>query len=517
MVNYKKILALIEEGVSQRGIADALSCSRNTVASVSAAAAALGIGYVAVINLDNTDIKALLFSEKEKTSLYVVPDFDYIHKELAHSGVTLQMLWGEYSALCRNCEKPAYQYSFFCEQYRRWASTTKATMRISRTPADICEVDWAGDTMDYIDPDTGEIRKAYLFVASLSYSVYSYVEAFGDMKLPNWIEAHVHAFAFFKGTPRLLIPDNLRTGVSRASRYEPVLNPMYAQMADHYQITIIPTRVRKPKDKPVAEGSVGYIAATISATLRKGRFIGIYDLNIAIAAELAKLNAKPFQKREESREIIWRRDELPRLRELPLLPFEPTQMRKAKVAPNYHVCVDKNFYSVPYSHIGKTLDIRLTARLVEICEGGSRICSHVRLQDAKNAYATTEEHMPASHRNYLTNWSPLRFCNWAASIGPSTTSVTEAILAAKKIKEQSYRSLFGLLSLAKKDGGKQRLEQACTLALELCSSPSYTMIKRLWSECGKQTCQMPKTTLGDKGFVRGSEYFSPRSEVSHDR
>lgn len=518
MVDYKRILALMREDVSQRGIADALPCSRNTVASVLAAATALGVGFEEVRDFDNAEIKALLFpAPEEKASPYVKPDFDFIHKELARSGVTLQMLWGEYSALCRASEKPAYQYSFFCEQYRRWAQITKATMHISRIPADICEVDWAGDTMSYLDSVTGEAKKAYLFVASLTYSTYSYVEAFSDMKLANWIDAHIHAFTFFGGTTRLLVPDNLRTGVSRADRYEPALNALYAQMAEHYGTTIIPARVRAPKDKPVAEGSVGYIAGSINATLRNRRFIGLDDLSEAIAAELTRLNAKPFQKREGSRLAIWRRDELPRLRTLPAIPFEPTELRKAKVGPSYHVCVDKNFYSVPCGAIGKTLDIRLTSRLVEVFEGTSRLCSHVRLHDSQNAYSTIEEHMPDEHRDYLSSWNPARFRNWAASIGPSTTLAVSAILNSRKVKEQSYRSLLGLLSLGKKDGGKSRLEQACEIALEMSSSPSYTMIKRLWTECKDSYEPKAQTTLGDKGFVRGSEYYSQGLEADHDR
>lgn len=518
MVDYKRILELRKEDVSQRGIADALKCSRNTIASVFAAATASDIGFDEIASLDNTKIKRLLFPSLGKASSnYVEPDFDYIHKELARTGVTLIMLWGEYAATCRAQEKIPYQYSFFCELYKRWAGATKATMHISRIPADIIEVDWAGDKMEYVDSLSGEIKQACLFVATLAYSAYSYVEAFTDMGLSSWIDAHIHAFSYFGGSARLLVPDNLRTGVTKASRYEPALNKTYTQLAEHYNTTIVPARIRHPKDKPSVEGSVRHIAYTILGKLRDRRFIGLDELNEAIMRELEKLNERPFQKRDGCRSTVFIRDELSKLNPLPHTTFEVFEMKKAKVAPNYHVQVDGCFYSVPSSYIGRSLDIRLTTKTVEIFDGSCRICTHARNHLHRGAYCTIKEHMPKEHRDYLKDWTPERFCEWAASIGDKTLDATQAILASKAIKEQSYRSVFGLLGLAKKDGGKARLEQACKAALDMTLRPSYTMIKRIWAECKVVKPTSVRAGLGDKGYVRGSSYFAKDTEQHNGR
>jgi len=517
MVDYKRILQLRMEDVSQRAIAEALRCSRNTVASVLMAATEQGLGYMEVAALDNSEIRHLLFPGLEEGgSGRAQPDFACIHSELARPNVTLLILWNEYASRCRASDEIPYQYSFFCEQYRRWAHRTKATMKIPRKPAEIIEVDWAGDTMEYFDPLTGEASTAYLFVAALTFSAYAFVEAFPKMDLHAWISAHVHAFEHFGGSARLLVPDNLRTGVKKADRYEPALTSAYAALSEHYSTVIVPARVTKPKDKPVVEGSVGHIANTISATLRNRRFIGIYELNEAIADELEILNSKPFQKRDDSRVIVFKRDELPLLNPLPDMPFEISELKKCKVAPNYHIQVDYCFYSVPHRLIGKTLDVRVTARIVEVFDGTQRICTHLRIADRKGGYQTLEEHMPEKHRNYLRDWSPVRFRDWAKRVGPNTEEVIERILTSKKIVEQSYRSCFGVLSLAKKEGGTRRLEDASLRALGMAGIPSYTLVKRLWADW-VETERGQERSLGDKGFVRGSTYFSRWGGEGDDR
>jgi transposase len=517
VIDYKRILQLRAEDVSQRAIAEALRCSRNTVASVLMAATEQGLGFLEVAPLDNSEIRHLLFPELEESrSNRVQPDYTYIHNELARPNVTLLILWNEYANRCRQADETPYQYSFFCEQYRRWAHKTKATMRIPRKPGEIIEVDWAGDTMEFSDPLTGEAQTAYLFVAALTYSAYSYVEAFSKMDLDAWITAHIHAFEYFGGTARLLVPDNLRTGVKKADRYEPALNSTYAALSEHYSTVIIPARVTRPKDKPVVEGSVAHIANTIAAILRNRHFIGIYELNDAIAEELELLNSKPFQKRDDNRVVVFKRKELPLLNPLPDMPFEISELKKCKVAPNYHVQINRCFYSVPHRLIGKTLDVRVTARTVEVFLGTERVCTHPRIFHEKGGYATLEEHMPEGHRNYLRDWSPERFKNWASQVGPNTEEAVTKILTSKKIVEQGYRSCFGVLSLAKKEGGKKRLEDASFRALEMMSTPSYTLIKRLWSDY-KESLAKPERSLGDKGFVRGSAYFSKQAGEGDDR
>ena len=507
MVDYKQILRLRAEGVSQRGIADVLGCSRNTVAAVFAAANAAGVGFGEVADLGADEVRHLLLPEPAKAvSDRVTPDFEHVHRELARPSVTLLLLWNEYVAGCRAAGGVPYRYSFFNEQYRRWVASTGASMHVQRSPGESIEVDWAGDAMPVADPLTGARADAWLFVAALSFSAYAYVEAFTDMTLGSWIDAHVHAFEALGGTARLLVPDNLRTGVSRSDRYEPALNPAYARLAEHYGTAIVPARVRKPRDKPVVEGSVRFVANQVAAVLRDRRFVGLAELNEAIFDEVAKINARPFQKREDSRRIVFVRDEKPLLRPLPPVRFELADLRKAKPGPNYHVQVDRNFYSVPSALIGQSLDVRVTSHTIEVFAGTERVACHTRLRGVRGRYSTLTEHMPAGHRHRLTDWTPQRFEQWAATIGPDTVAAIQAILASRKIVEQSYRSCLGVMSLARKPGGMARLEDSCGRALAATPSPSYTLIKKLWA-AWQPGDPPPAASLGDKGFVRGSRYY----------
>ena len=507
MVDYKQILRLRAEGVSQRGIAEAMGCSRNTVAAVFAAANAAGVGFEQVADLGADEVRNMLLPEPAKPdSDRAAPDFVYVHRELGRPSVTLLVLWNEYVATCRSNGTVPYQYSFFNEQYRRWVKATGATMRIARNPGESIEVDWAGDTMTFADPLTGQRREAWVFVAALSYSAYAYVEAFSDMTLPSWIEAHVHAFEYFGGTARLLVPDNLRTGVSRSDRYEPALNQAYARLAEHYGTTVIPARVKHPRDKAVAEGSVRFVAGQVAAVLRNRRFVGLAELNEAIFEEVATINARPFQKREDSRLVVFERDEKPLLVPLPPVAYELADLRTAKAGPNYHVQVERNFYSVPARLIGQSLDVRLTSRTVEVFDGVERVASHPRFVGVFGRYSTLPAHMPAAHRSRLVDWTPERFEQWASTVGPNTVAAIQAILASRQIVEQSYRSCLGVMSLAKKSGGMTRLEDTCARALAATPAPSYTLIKKLWAGW-TPTDPPPAPSLGGAGFVRGSDYY----------
>lgn len=512
MVDYKQILRLRAEGVSQRGIADVLGCSRNTVAAVFAAANGAGIGFGEVADLGADEVRRLLLPEPVKAdSGRVAPDFGRVHRELARPAVTLLLLWNEYVAACRAAGGVPYRYSFFNEQYRRWVTSTGASMRVPRSPGESIEVDWAGDRMVFADPLTGVPVDAWLFVAAFSFSAYAYVEAFTDTTLPSWIDAHVHAFEQFGGTARLLVPDNLRTGVSKADRYEPALNPAYARLAEHYGTAIVPARINRPRDKPVVEGSVRFVANQVAAVLRDRRFVGLAELNEAIFDEVAEINAKPFQKREDSRQIVFVRDEKPLLTPLPPVRFELADLRKAKVAPNYHIQVDRNFYSVPATLIGQSLDVRVTSHTIEVFDSTERVACHARLNGVRGRYSTVTSHMPAGHRHRLADWTPQRFEQWAATVGPNCVAVIQAILTSRKIVEQAYRSCLGVMSLAKKSGGMARLEDTCQQALAATPSPSYTLIKKLWA--GWQPADPPPAaSLGEKGFVRGSGYYAPTGD-----
>ncbi len=508
MVDYKQVLRLRGEGVSQRGIADVLGCSRNTVAAVVTAAVAAGIGYEQVADRSPGEVRALLLGPVGgPSSDRTTPDFALVHRELGRPSVTLLLLWNEYVARCRAEGGVPYQYSFFNQQYRRWIAATGATMRIQRDPGEQTEVDWAGDTMAFIDPTTGAVTPAYLFVAALSYSALTFVEAFPDMTLPSWIDGHVHAFESFGGATRLLVPDNLRTGVTRADRYEPALNATYARLADHYGTAVIPARVKRPRDKPVVEGAVRFVANQIAAVLRDRRFVGLGELNDAIAAQVEIINARPFQKREDSRRIVFERDERGLLHPLPPIRFELAELRTAKVGPNYHVQIDQNHYSIPAALIGRSVDVRVTSHTVEVFNGVERVASHARLKGVRGRYSTVPAHMPDAHRARLADWTPARFIGWADTIGPNTRQAVEAILGSRKIVEQSFRSCLGVMSLAKRAGGIARLEDSCARALAATPSPSYTLIRKLWAGW-QPTEPTPPEPLGDVGFVRGAGYYT---------
>jgi transposase len=511
VVDYKKILQLDAAGVSQRGIADVLSCSRNTVSAVLSTATTKGVAYDAVAGLEPAKVRAMLLPDQTRESDRSAPDLVEVHRELARPNVTLQLLWSEYAVRVREGGQIPYSYQRFTHLYRTWAKVTGATMRIERKPGERIEVDWAGDTMTFIDPGSGAGQQAYLFVAVLSYSAYYYIEAFADMSLASWLDAHIAAFEFFGGTGRFLVPDNLRTGVAKADRYEPVLNPAYAQLADHYATVVMPARVRTPRDKPQAENVVRFGANAISAILRNRRFVGLAELNAAIGEQVAILNAKPFQKREGSRHQVFVRDEQPFLVPLPATRFELAQLKKATPGPNYHLQVDSNFYSVPFSLIGKRLDVRVTSHVIEVFDGATRVASHTRLPGARGRYQTVPEHMPPAHRAQLRDWTPARFTSWAEEIGPATATVIEAILASKRIVEQSYRSCLGVMALAKKTGGATRLEDTCAKALSITPAPSYTLVKRLWATWEPQPAA-PRRSLGDAGFVRGADYYADSAD-----
>ncbi|HNQ44659.1 MAG TPA: IS21 family transposase, partial [Candidatus Cloacimonadota bacterium] len=331
----------------------------------------------------------MLFPKARAESDRRKPDFDHIHKELARSGVTLSLLWNEYSELCRQNQVIPYQYSQFCKHYTEYAHTKKATMRIHHKPAEKLEVDWAGQSAYLTNNLTGAPIKAPIFVAVLPYSGYAYVEALPNMNMRSWIQAHVNCFQYIGGVPRILVPDNLKTGVERVSREESVINRTYNEMASYYNSVVIPARVRRPKDKASAEGTVGMISTWILASLRNRRFFSLAELNTAILDKLTEFNHKPFQIKEGSRASVFSLEEQDILLPLPTEPYEMARWISVTVAYNYHVMVDKRYYSVPFEYIHHKVDVRITDRVIEIFYNSIRIATHKRLGEGKERYQTT--------------------------------------------------------------------------------------------------------------------------------
>ena len=513
MTNYREILRLHSLGISGRSIAASCACSRNTVAKVLKRAQELNVFWPLKEGISDIELQQIFFHEANTPLSRKRPNYDYIHKEMAKSGVTLSLLWNEYCEKCRLNQEIPLQYSQFCYHYQQYTTKTKATMHIHRKPGEQLEVDWAGKTASLVDSDTGEIIDAYVFVGVLSSSQYAYVEAFLSRNQEAWITAHVHMYQFFGGVTRILIPDNLKTGVDKASWDSPILNKVYQEMAEHYGTAVIPARVRKPKDKPNAEGTVGIVSTWIIAALRHQKFFSLTELNQAIREKLHEFNNKPFQKKEGSRRSVFLEEEKPMLLPLPAAPYELATWKIATVQFNYHISVDNMHYSVPYEYIKHKVDVRITKGVIEVFYKNLRICSHPRLHGRPGQYSTIPEHMPEEHQKY-TQWNAARFISWAENIGPSTTIVVKAVLSSHKVEQQGYRSCMSLLKLADKYS-VTRLEAACSKALSYTPSPNYRSIKTiLTTGQDKAAVQTPLSTNNDTaahGFTRGADYYGRNS------
>lgn len=474
MVNYREIIRLKSLDYSNSSVASSVGSSRNTVSEVWKLAQERDFGWPIPEKLTNHDLQEILYPQRICAQGRQLPDFEYIYNELARPGVTLTLLWAEYCQKCQAEQVIPYQHTQFNEKYHAYAASKKATLRIKRKPGEVLEVDWAGTTLSIYDNISGVELKAYVFVACLPCSLYSYAEAFPDMKSPHWLEAHLHAYSFFEGVTRILTPDNLKTGVIKNTRAELVLNRSYHEMAEHYGTAIIPARPVSPKDKPSAEGTVGVISTWIIAALRNQKFFSYAELNKAIRQKLKEFNEKPFQKKPGSRLSAFEEEEKPFLLPLPASSYERAIWQSATIQPDYLVtALNGNKYSVPYEFIGRKVDIRTTEKCIEVFYHGNRIASHVKVSYTKDPiYAP--EHMPENHRRYL-NYNTESFIQWADGIGSSTLSVIKAFLYAHKVEQQGYRSCASLMRLADRYS-TERLEAACEKVLSYTPSPSLKNI-----------------------------------------
>ena len=508
MTNYREILRLSHLGLSRTSIGSALGYSRNTVADVLHRAQVKGIEPPFPSDMGDEELGDMLFPEKAKDNNRKMPDCEKTHKELAKSGVTLTLLWDEYCNECKQNGEIPYAFTQFRFHYHRYVQTTKATMHINHKPGEQLEVDWAGGTATVVEKDTGELLTAYVFVATLPCSGYSYVEAFLSQNQESWINAHIHAFEYLSGTTRIIVPDNLKTGVVKTDWYSPTINKSYHELAEYYGCAVIPARVRKPKDKPSVEGAVGVISTWIIAALRNRTFFNLCDLNEAIFEKLQAFNEKSFQKKQGSRLSAFIEEEKEFLQPLPKNRYELAVWKKLSCGFNYHISVDKSFYSVPYEYIKCEMDVRITGTTVEVFYNNHRICSHPRLYGRQGQYKTLPEHMPEKHKVY-TEWNTERFISWAKSIGLYTEAAITAILSSHKVEQQGYRACMGVLKLADKYGVK-RLEAACQKALSYTPSPSYKNVDSiLKSGSDKLADSKNETKPVDEShsFLRGAEYY----------
>ena len=509
MTKYREILRLKSLGFSERNIAQSCGVSRNTVAKVLKKAAEINLSWPLDFDMTDSALEELMFPKDKSATNKRMPNFDYIRKELLRNGVNKKLLWVEYCEECRMSSEEPLMYSQFCYYIQKDEEKRRATMHIPRKPGEQIEVDWAGDPAHIIDPDTGEITDAWIFVGVLTYSQYAFVKAYMNEKTDNWIKAHVQMFDFFGGVTPMLVSDNCTTAVNhkKSDWYNTALNTTYHEMAEHYNLAILPARIRKPKDKPNVEGSVGKISTWITAALRNEQFFSLAELNASIREKLDAYNARKFQKKECSRLSLFLGEEMPLLAPLPATPFELAEWKQATVQFNYHIAVDRMFYSVPYQYIKNKVDVRITDTTVEIFYNHNRIASHRRLYGRSSQYSTVTEHMPQEHQKYL-EWNGDRFRKWADSIGINTSKVVDAILTSGRIEQQSYRSCMGLLKLAEKYS-PEKLEQVCAKALSYSGKPSYKSIKNLLVATKNAPDTESESSQVEKphGITRGARYY----------
>lgn len=457
---YEILRLKFDHGLSNRDVAQSVGVSRSTVADYLLRVQAAGLSWPLPEGLDDVGLEQRLFpsAREEASRNRPTPDWPEVHRELRRKGVTLALLWQEY----KERHPEGCQYSWFCQQYERWRGAIDPVMRQEHRAGEKLFVDYAGQTMEIVDALTGEVKKAEIFVATLGASNLTYCEATWSQGLPDWIGSHVRTFAFLGGAPEVVVPDNLKSGVSKTCRYEPDINPTYQDMANHYGVVVLPARIRTPRDKAKVETAVQIVERQILAKLRNHRFFSLEELNREIRRLLVELNHKPFQKLPGSRQSLFASLDQPALKPLPATPYEFAQWKKATVHVDYHVEVAGHYYSVPCRYIKKQLDVRMTATVIECFDRGKRVASHQRSQ-AQGRHTTVAEHMPPSHRQYQ-QWTPERFLRWATKIGPQTAQLTEKILAGRVHPQQAYRTLLGILRLGK-SYGDQRLEKACARAL----------------------------------------------------
>jgi transposase len=491
--------------LSDRQVARSCAIGRATVAEYVRRAGAAGLIWPLPEGMDDAQLDALLFPPSPSPLseiLRSIPDWAKIQDELKRKGVTLFLLWQEYKEACPY----GYQYSWFCEHYQRWTGKLDVVMRQDYRAGEKLFVDYAGQIVPIVDPATGEVHEAQIFIAVLGASNYTYAEATWSQSLPDWINSHVRALAFFQGVPELVIPDNLKSGVSKASRYEPDLNPTYQEMATHYGFAVIPARVRKPRDKAKVEAGVQVVERWILARLRHMTFFSLHELNIQIQTLTTSLNNRPFKKLPGSRHSHFESLDRPALKPLPSSPYAYAEWKKARVHIDYHIEVDGHYYSVPYQLVKEQVEARITEQTIEVFHKSRRIASH-RRSNHKGHHTTIPEHMPKPHQQYA-QWTPQRLATWAAKSGAATQGLIEAIMASRLHPQQGFRACLGIMGL-ERGYGKERLNAACKRALAI-GGLSYKSVQAIL-KAGLD--QKPLPSHSQTSFVihhpniRGSQYY----------
>lgn len=499
MRNIREALRLsCDAGLSTHQVAASLRIARTTVRRYLERAERAGLSWPLPDELDDQALERALFPPTPPpNSPRTPPDFAWVHRELRRKGVTLQLLWIEYKQSCPE----GYQYSQFCQLYSDWSGRVDLVLRQTHRAGDKLFVDYAGQTIP-IYPPGGAVWQAELFVAVLGASNYTYAEAAASHQLECWIASHVRCFEFLGAVPALLVPDNLRSGVTKSHRYEPLLNRTYHELATHYGTAIMPARAGRPRDKAKVEVGVQIAERWILASLRNERFTNLAQANTAIRQRLAWLNDRPFAKLEGTRRGLFEQLDRPAMRPLPATRYEFATWKTAKVNIDYHVEVERHYYSIPYQLVGHRVDVRITEHVIEVFARGKRVASHRRSHD-RARHSTQAAHMPERHRAHLA-WSPSRLITWAQRTGPATAELVTAIMANRPHPEQGYRSCLGILRLSSRYP-QPRLEAACRRALVI-GARSYRSVESILTH-GLDAAPLPEPEPATAAEPRQHEHL----------
>ena len=491
-------------GMSRRLVGEATGIGKTAVGEYVRRAAVAGLSWPIPNEIDDAELEQRLFPPTDAVSSAArnEPDWSHIHAELKRRGVTLALLWQEYRAE----HAQGYAYSWFCERYSDWRKCISPTMRQTHVAGEKLFVDWAGDTVPLFDAATGQERHAHIFVAALGASNYTYAEARRTEMLPDWIGAHVNALAAIGGVPKALVPDNLKAGITKPSRYEPGINRTYQDLADHYGCVVLPARVMKPRDKAKVEVAVQIVQRFVLAKLRNRRFFSLAELNAAIRDCVAALNAKIMRRVGKSRNELLETLDRPALDALPNAAYCYAEWKRARVAPDYHIEIAGHYYSVPSKLIREIVETRITSATVEIFNKGQRVASHA-FSAVRNRHTTITEHMPSAHRRYA-EWTPAKMMSEAAKVGSATVALFEAIMKAKPHPEQGFRSCLGIIGLIR-SYGITRLEAASRRGNDIgaTSYGSIASILKHGLDKAYATEPTPDVPPIRHGNIRGSRYY----------
>ena len=523
MRKIREVLRLhFECGCKHRQVAAACGVSPATVSDYLERAARSAVTWEQARGMTDAEVEARLFTHlgRSEPADRAPVDCDWVHRELARVGVTLQLLWGEYQLAAQGSGKRAYQYSQFCELYAVWRGQRRISMRQVHRPGEKLFIDYSGKRPSICDPATGEVHEVELFVGVLGASNYTFAEVTRTQTVPDFTASTVRALEYFGAAPLIVVPDQLRSAVKKPDRYDPDINDAFQELAQHYGMAVIPAPPRKPKGKAKVETGVLIAQRWILARLRDRTFFSLEELNNAVAELVEELNARRFQKLPGTRREAFNELDRPNMKPLPAMRFELPQRKLTRANIDYHIEFDSRYYSVPFELRGQPIEVRATTRLVECFHQGTQVASHHRSYARKGTAMTYSEHRPRSHKDY-GDWPPERMLAWAKTFGPHVEEVARRTLAQYPRPEMGYRPVLGILRCAQKHG-PARMDAACQRALSVAgrSAPHRRYIEGILKrglDCAQPISAPATSRSTDREFVRGGSYFDKEEDHDHRR